>query len=71
MVFYLHFFCENMMEVHDVKSRDGGNLEKTGEGQGGERSLEGEEGKPTGGSQEAETEGGASETPQTVVGRVN
>ena len=44
--------------MHDVKSRDGGNLEKTGEGQGGERSLEGEEGKPTGGNQEAETEGG-------------
>ena len=44
--------------MHDVKSRDGGNLEKSGEGQGGERSLEGEEGKPTGGSQEAETEGG-------------
>ena len=45
-------------EVHDVKSRDRGNLEKSGEGQGRERSLEGEEGKPTGGSQEAETEGG-------------
>ena len=35
--------------MHDVKSRDRGNLEKSGEGQGGERSLEGEEGKPTGG----------------------
>lgn len=44
--------------MHDVKSRDRGNLEKSGEGQGRERSLEGEEGKPTGGSQEAETEGG-------------
>ena len=33
--------------MHNVKSRDGGNLEKSGEGQGGERSLEGEEGKWT------------------------
>ena len=33
--------------MHDVKSRDRGNLEKSGEGQGGERSLKGEEGKWT------------------------
>ena len=33
--------------MHNVKSRDGGNLEKSGEGQGGERSLKGEEGKWT------------------------
>ena len=33
--------------MHDVKSRDGGNLEKSGEGQGGERSLEDDEGKWT------------------------
>ena len=33
--------------MHDVKSRDGGDLEKPGEGQGGEGSLEDEEGKWT------------------------
>ena len=33
--------------MHDVKSRDGGNLEKSGEGQGGEGSLEDDEGKWT------------------------